>query len=101
MIDKFISSRFEGSEKKSPPYNFQPSVIFFVKNNEVIAEVEFPGIFWIKKSIWDVISGVFSLDEDETKIYIQDWLEEHHNFKGLTPYYTESLDDASDYWEIQ
>ena len=41
--------------------------------------------FWVEKNIWNNISVMFSLDQDETRLVIKHWLEKHHNLEGLSP----------------
>ena len=83
MIDRFISSRFEGfEEKKSPLY---PDSIFWVKDGEIIAEIENSEYFNIKKSIWSVILGMFSFKYNDAQYYINNWLDKHHNLGELMP----------------
>jgi hypothetical protein len=84
-IDKFITYQLEPHEvKKSPKY---PDSIFWVKNGEVIAEInKNSGYFFVERQIWKTISSMFSLELDETQQVIKDWLEEHYKLGGLTPY---------------
>jgi len=91
-IDKFITYQFEQHEvKKSPIY---PNSIFWIKDGEVIAEInKNSGYFWVDYQIWNTISSMFSMEYNETQRVMKDWLEEHYNLGGLTPY------DFSEYAE--
>jgi hypothetical protein len=81
MIDRFISSQFDGFEAKTT--SEYPTSIFWVKNGEVIAEIEKSGYFVVKTKLWDIIAVMFSLDFDEVQSSIKNWLEEHHNLGNL------------------
>ena len=82
-IDKFITYQLEPHEEKtSKEY---PNSIFWVKDNEVIAEIEKSEYFWIDYHIWDTISLMFSLEYEETQEVIKEWLEEHYKLGSLTP----------------
>jgi hypothetical protein len=83
-IDKFISFQFEPHEvKKSSEY---PDSIFWIKNGEVIAEINNTKYFWVESQIWNTISSMFSLKHSETQQVIKDWLEENYKLGGLTPW---------------
>ena len=82
-IDKFISYQFEPhEEKRTKKY---PKLIFWVKEGEIIAEIEKSKYFWVNDKIWMNIMSVLSLNYDETQQVIKDWLEEHYKLGGLTP----------------
>ena len=83
-IDKFITYQFEPHEvKKSSKL---PKSIFWVKDGEVIAEInKIAGYFWVVPQIWNIISSMLSLGYSETQQVIKDWLEEHYKLGGLTP----------------
>ena len=84
IIDKFITYQFEPhEEKKSSKY---PDSIFWVKDGEVIIEIEDSDYFWVRSEIWKVIGNMFSLEYSETQQVIRDWLEEHYKLGGITPY---------------
>ena len=83
IIDKFITYQFEPHEvKKSSEY---PDSIFWVKDGEIIAEINNPKYFLVESQIWKVIRNMFSLEYSETQQVIRDWLEEHYKLGGLTP----------------
>ena len=82
-IDKFITYLLEPhEEKKTKKY---PGAIFWVKDGEVIVEIQKSGYFWVSPQIWKSISVMFSLENDETLQVIKDWLEEHYKLGGLKP----------------
>ena len=82
-IDKFITYQLEPHEKKtSKKY---PNSIFWIKDGEVIAEIENSKYFWVKLDIWNIISKMFSLEYHETQSVIKEWLEKHYELGGLTP----------------
>ena len=91
-IDSFLTYQFKPHEEKtSKKY---PNSVFWVKNGDVIAEIEKSKHFWVIDDIWDIISDMFSLGYDETQILIKRWLEEHYNLGGLTPELTTSITHA-------
>jgi hypothetical protein len=85
IIDKFITYQFEPHEEKRTKN--KPDSIFWVKDGEVIAEInKNSGYFWVESQIWNTISSMFSLEYSETQQVIKDWLEEHYKLGGLTPF---------------
>ena len=82
-IDKFITYQFEPHEEKTS--NKFPNSIFWVKDGEVIAEIEKSKYFLVRDNIWNTISNMFSLEYDDTQSVIKNWLEEHYKLGGLTP----------------
>jgi hypothetical protein len=84
-IDKFITYNFEPHEEKRTK-KF-PDSIFWVKDGEVIVEIQYSKYFWVSQQIWNNIKIMFSLEPTETKQVIKDWLEEHYKLGGLTPKY--------------
>ena len=82
-IDRFITFELEPHEvKTSKKY---PDSIFWVKDGEVIAEIENSEYFYLDYNIWDKISDLFSLEYDDTQSVIKHWLEEHYKLGELTP----------------
>jgi len=82
-IDKFITHQLEPhKEKRTKKY---PESIFWVKDGEVIVEIEKSEYFWVSPQIWRNINFMFSLEYDETQQVIKKWLEEHYKLGGLTP----------------
>ena len=82
-IDKFISDQFEPhEEKRTKKY---PESIFWVKDGEVIVEIEKSEYFFVSHQIWRSISFMFSLKHTETRQVIKDWLEEHYKLGSLSP----------------
>ena len=84
-IDKFITYLFEPHEEKRTEEH--PKSVFWVKDGEVIVEIQKSGYFWVSPQIWNNITLMFSLEYDETQQVIKDWLEEHYKLGGLTPFY--------------
>ena len=83
-IDKFISHQFEPhKEKRTREY---PNSIFWLKDGEIIAQIENPDYFWINPQIWTNIMSMFSLKHTETRQVIKDWLEEHYKLGELKPF---------------
>ena len=82
-IDKFITYIFEPHEEKRT--RKFPDSIFWVKDGEVITEIEKPKYFYVNYKIWVYISSMLSLEYSETQQVIKDWLEEHYKLGGLTP----------------
>ncbi len=82
-IDKFITYQLEPhEEKRTKKY---PDSIFWIKDGEVIVEIEKSEYFWVNYKIWNNITLMFSLKLTETQQVIKDWLEEHYKLGGLTP----------------
>ena len=82
-IDKFITYQLEPHEvKKSSDY---PDSIFWIKNGEIIAEINNTKYFWVESQIWKTISSMFSLEYSETQQVIKDWMEENYKLERLTP----------------
>jgi uncharacterized membrane protein len=83
-IDKFITYIFEPhEEKRTKKY---PKSVFWVKDGEVIVEIEKPKYFYVNYKIWRSISSMLSLEYSETQQVIKDWLEEHYKLGDLTPF---------------
>jgi hypothetical protein len=82
-IDKFISYQFEPHKEKT--LKKHPDSMLWVKDKQVIAEIEESKFFWVKYEIFDIISNMFSLDYEETQEVIEYWLKKHYNLK-LTPW---------------
>ena len=89
-IDKFITYLFEPHEEKRTKKH--PDSIFWVKEGEVIVEIENSEYFWISPQIWNNIKIMFSLENNETQQVIKDWLEEHYKLGELTPNNFNALD---------
>ena len=84
IIDKFITYQLVPHEEMtSKKY---PDSIFWVKDGEVIVEIEKLKFFWVHYKIWKTISGMFSLEYKETQDVIKEWLEEHYKLGSLTPF---------------
>ena len=85
-IDKFITYQFEPHEEKRTKKHSES--IFWVKDGEVIAEIEKSKYYfhiWVSPQIWTNIMSMFSLDHTETQQVIKDWSEEHYKLGELTP----------------
>lgn len=92
-IDKFITYQFEPHEEiRTKKF---PDSIFWVKDGEVISEIENSEYFWVSPQIWRSISLMFSLEYDETQQVIKDWLEEHYKLGELTPRFAKAIYKAS------
>ena len=82
-IDKFITYQFEPHEEKRTKKH--PKSVFWVKDGEIIAEIEKSKDFFVSPQIWKNIMSMFSLEYVETQQVIKEWLEEHYKLGGLTP----------------
>ena len=82
-IGKFLTYQFEPHKQKKSKEH--PGTIFWVKDGEIIVEIEKSGYFWVLHTIWYDIGDMFSLDYDETQSVIKQWLEKHYGLRGLTP----------------
>ena len=65
--------------------NEYPDNRFWKKDNRVVLELDKSGNLLVSLSIWSDISNMFSLDYDETKQLIKDWMEQHLELRGITP----------------
>ena len=84
IINKFISHQFEPhKEKRTREY---PESIFWIKDGEIIAEIEKSKDFFVSPQIWKNIMSMFSLEDTETQQVIKDWLEEHYKLGELKPF---------------
>jgi hypothetical protein len=82
-IDKFITYQLVPHEEKtSKEY---PDSIFWIKDGVVIVEIEELKDFWVKHEIWNTISSMFSLEYEETREIIKEWLEKHYKLGLLRP----------------
>jgi hypothetical protein len=82
-IDKFITYYLEPHEEiRTKKF---PDSIFWVKDGEVIVEIEKTNFFWVSNQIWRSISLMFSLKHTETQQVVKDWLEEHYKLGSLKP----------------
>jgi len=80
IIDKFITHQFEPHKEKRTAES-----IFWVKDGEIISQIEKSEYFWVLPQIWTNIMSMFSLDHTETQQVIKDWSEEHYKLGELTP----------------
>ena len=80
-IDKYLTYLFEPHEEKISKKD--PDSIFWMKDGNAIAEIENSETFWVDEDIWDNISIMFSLDKNDVKRFIKQWLEEHYGLGGL------------------
>ena len=83
IIDKFITHQLEPHKEKRTKKHSES--IFWVKDGEVIVEIEKSEYFWVSPQIWRNINFMFSLEYFETQQVIKEWLEEHYKLGGLTP----------------
>jgi hypothetical protein len=80
---KYLNYLFEGIhevESKKYPYSR-----LWKKDKKVILELRNSGYLWVSYSIWNNISGMFSLNYNETRQLIKDWVEQHLKLGGFTP----------------
>jgi len=83
LIDNFITFLIEPHEVKTTKK--YPNSIFWVKDGQIIAEIENSEYFWLHYKIWNEISIQFEFEFDETQLVIKSWLEQHYNLGELTP----------------
>ena len=64
-----------------------PQSIFWEKNGKIIFEQDFKNnlLYVDYKSIWMVFEKIYDLQYSETQLFIKNKVEEHLNWKGLTP----------------
>ena len=82
-MDRFITYQFEPHEKKT--FKNEPKSIYWLKDGEVVAEIENSKKFWVRFDIWNIISKMFSLEHTETQSVINEWLEKHYELGRLIP----------------
>ena len=82
IIDEFITYQFEPYEEVYAESN--PDLINWISDGKIITLIA-QTIFWVRADIWDSISGMFSLDYEETEDAIREWLKKHHDLYRLTP----------------
>jgi len=81
---KYLDYLFEDMyEVESAKYKHSK---FWKKNNEVMLELEKSGRMRVSSSIWRNISNMFSLNYDETKQLIKDWVEQRLKLEVFTPF---------------
>jgi hypothetical protein len=83
-IDKYLTYVFEPHEEIT--YDDEPDSIFWVKDGDIIAEIENLEYFWIRENIWEKIYFLFSLKGEDIQQVIKQWLEKYYGLGGLTPY---------------
>ena len=83
LIDNFITYLIEPHDVKTHP-KF-PNSIYWVKDGEVIVEIENSRLFWLHYRIWNQISDQFGFEHNETKSVIKTWLKQHYGFGNLIP----------------
>jgi len=71
-----------------------PNSVFYVnsENEIIILYDENTNDVWISyTSIWLKLESLFYLKYQDIHLIIKDWLEEHYNLKGVTPYWSIDL----------
>jgi len=81
-LDYLFEDMYEVESKK-----FQGSRVW-KKDNKVVLELEKSDRLWVLYSVWSNISGVLSLNYDETQQLIKEWVEQHLELEGITPIFT-------------
>jgi len=56
------------------------------KDGEVVLELEKSDRLWVLYSVWSSISGMLSLNYDETQQLIKEWVEQHLELEGIIPF---------------
>jgi len=82
-IDQFISYCFESNEIKT--HKEYPNSIFWIKNGVIIVEIDKSKTFWLQQDIWNCISRMFELNNNDTQSVIKIWLEQHYDLRELMP----------------
>ena len=64
-----------------------PESVFWEKNGEVIFEQNFKrnSLYVDYNSIWFIFEKIYGLQYRETELFIKNMVEEHLNWRGLTP----------------
>jgi hypothetical protein len=70
-----------------------PDSLFFIKDKKVYMEQNFENwILYVEyDTIWSDLKNIFSLDYDEIKQIITEWVEDTYNLKGITPNFSKVL----------
>jgi hypothetical protein len=80
---KFLDYLFEDIyEVESNKYSYSR---FWKKGDKVVLELEKSGDFYVSHTIWNDISDMLSLDDDETQQLIKEWVKQHLELEGITP----------------
>jgi hypothetical protein len=79
FLNYLFDDIYEVKSKKYPVYRF------WKKGDKVVLELEKSGNLWVLHTIWNNISYMFSLDYDETKQLIKEWVEQHLELEEITP----------------
>ena len=79
-LDYLFEDMYEVESKK-----FQGSRVW-KKDGRVVLELEKSDRLWVLYSVWSNISGMLSLNYDETQQLIKEWVEQHLELEGITPW---------------
>ena len=94
--EEFFLYMIDGMKiKKQTKY---PDSIFWEKNGKIIFEQDLKNNdLWVDyNSIWKILEKIFGFDNTEIDVFIEYWVEEYLDWKGLTP--NTGYGDAYLYW---
>lgn len=82
IINLFLTEKFEPHKEI---FHSESGSTYWIKSNEIIAEIDADGFFWAHKSIYDGLLIAFSLKEPNKspRKYISNWLHEYHGMKDM------------------
>jgi len=82
LIDNFLTFLFEPHEVKVIPS--EPDGKYWVRGEEILAQIFFEKVFFIDPKIWNKISNQFDLNYKETQNCMNIWLEKNYGGKSKT-----------------
>ena len=92
VMFKFLDYLFEGMYEVESKKN--PNERFWKKNGEVVLKLSpiYQRDLLVSNSIWDEISDMLSLNYNQIQQFIKDWVEQHLELSGITPYRIEYIE---------
>ena len=93
-VDKFITFQFEPHKEIRKKQTFQyPDEITWVKDGRIILKMGLSETLWVDWTIWRAIKNMFSLEKEEVREVIKQWMKEHYDLTEITPngYYLNKL----------
>lgn len=87
-------NKFFGDLTTKTSEEFTDSVFFVNSDNEILMEYlkDMNRVFIHYGKIWSKIEKLFSLKFRETQSIMKHWLEEHYNFRDITPTHNTAYD---------
>jgi hypothetical protein len=82
MQIEYLNFLFKGMHEIEPNHL---NSRFWKQDNKVVLELEKSGDLIVSRLIWNNISDMFLLGDDETQQLIKDWVEQNLELKGIRP----------------